>query len=231
MRISELSATSGVPIASIKFYLREHLLPAGEAIGATQASYGDEHLHRLRLIKALIDRGGLSVAGARSVLEALDEPGVSINHVFGAAQAAASAPSKPCVDVAPSRLPGLGAHRVDAAVSAMRWNAAYASAWKAEAAAVLDSFAATGHPELIGVLDEYCRAAEVVARADLTAVLTQPGVGAMAESIVAGMVLGDSLFAALRRVAQEHVTGQIFPSTDTDTGTDIPLTVIERITP
>src|SRR5439155_716721 len=62
MKMSELSRASGVPIATIKFYLREKLLPAGRATAATQAQYDEKHLARLRLIRALVDVGGLPLA-------------------------------------------------------------------------------------------------------------------------------------------------------------------------
>ena len=41
MRISELSARTGVPVATIKYYLREGLLPEGERTAPTQATYAD----------------------------------------------------------------------------------------------------------------------------------------------------------------------------------------------
>ena len=53
MKMSQLCETSGVSVPSIKFYLREGLLPAGERTSATQAEYGPEHVERLRLIRAL----------------------------------------------------------------------------------------------------------------------------------------------------------------------------------
>src|SRR6478752_6940457 len=64
MRMKELSEVSGVPVATIKFYQRERLLPAGERTHPNQSVYGDEHLRRIRLIRALIEVGGLSVAAA-----------------------------------------------------------------------------------------------------------------------------------------------------------------------
>ena len=42
MRIAELSSRSGTSIPTIKYYLREGLLPAGEATGRNQADYGDD---------------------------------------------------------------------------------------------------------------------------------------------------------------------------------------------
>ena len=44
VRIAELSSRSGTSIPSIKFYLREGLLPSGEATGATRARYDESHV-------------------------------------------------------------------------------------------------------------------------------------------------------------------------------------------
>jgi DNA-binding transcriptional MerR regulator len=49
MRLSDLSAASGVPVATVKYYLREGLLPPGRLTAATSAQYDDSHLQRLRL--------------------------------------------------------------------------------------------------------------------------------------------------------------------------------------
>ena len=86
MRISELSRLSGVSIPSIKYYLRESLLTPGASTGSNQADYGDVHLTRLRLIRALVDVGGLSIAAAREVLSAVDNPDLPLGWVFGVAQ-------------------------------------------------------------------------------------------------------------------------------------------------
>ena len=90
MKVSELSERSDVSIASIKFYLRERLLFAGTATSATRSDYDETHLARLRLIRALIEVGGLSVAAARGVLAAIDDGAMPIVEVFGIAQRAAS---------------------------------------------------------------------------------------------------------------------------------------------
>ncbi|MGO2110374.1 MAG: MerR family transcriptional regulator, partial [Pseudoclavibacter sp.] len=71
--MAELSATSGVPVATIKYYVREGLLPQGERTSRTQATYGDDHVRRLRVIRALVD-AGVGISGAKSVLTALDDP-------------------------------------------------------------------------------------------------------------------------------------------------------------
>ena len=90
MRMKELSEASGVPVATIKFYLRERLLPAGERTHPNQSVYGDAHLRRIRLIRALIEVGGLSVATARASSACSTCRRQSIHDVLGLAQHAMS---------------------------------------------------------------------------------------------------------------------------------------------
>ncbi|MEV0640316.1 MerR family transcriptional regulator [Streptomyces sp. NPDC050619] len=85
MRLAELSERSAVSTATIKYYLREGLLPPGRRITATQAEYDEEHLRRLRLVRALIQVGGVSVASARDVLAALDDDSLDHNKRLGTA--------------------------------------------------------------------------------------------------------------------------------------------------
>jgi DNA-binding transcriptional MerR regulator len=58
MRISELSSHTEIPVATIKFYLRENLLHEGVRTAATQSQYDQSHVARLRLIRALLVRVG-----------------------------------------------------------------------------------------------------------------------------------------------------------------------------
>lgn len=82
MRISELSARSGVPVATIKYYLREGLLPAGERTSATQARYGESHVERLRLVRALVDVAGLTIQRVRQILAVVDAPPSSMSELL-----------------------------------------------------------------------------------------------------------------------------------------------------
>ncbi|GFN02698.1 hypothetical protein Smic_12540 [Streptomyces microflavus] len=85
MRIGELSRRSGVPVPTIKFYVRERLLPAGELTSPNQADYGPDHERRLRLIRVLLEVGGLSLAAIAEVLEAADDPEQPVIRVLGRA--------------------------------------------------------------------------------------------------------------------------------------------------
>lgn len=83
MRISELSRRSAVPTATIKFYLREGLLPPGRSTAATQAEYDETHIRRLRLIRALVGVRGLSVSAAKEVLDALSTVETDTHGLLG----------------------------------------------------------------------------------------------------------------------------------------------------
>jgi hypothetical protein len=50
-----------------------------------------------------------------------------------------------------------------------------------------------------------------VARADLAALREQQGAAAIAELMVVGTVMGDRLFAGLRRLAHQHETTFAYP--------------------
>jgi DNA-binding transcriptional MerR regulator len=199
VRISELSERSGVSPASIKYYAREGLLPAGERTGYNQTDYTPAHLERLRLIRSLIDVGGLSVAATAAVLSAIDAPDLPLGEVLGVAQNALPQPITPPSAASVQRVVDLAAEH----------------GWPAHTehnpgvrivASVLDGWAAVGREDLASTLPAYARAADVIAEADLDAVAHVVGdarAGA-AQTVVVGTVLGDQLLAGLRRIAQQH---------------------------
>ena len=93
MRISELSSRTGIPVATIKFYLRENLLHDGVRTAATQAQYDESHAARLHLVRALLGPGGLSVAAAHRVIQAIEQPPESMHELLGVAHTAIAGPS------------------------------------------------------------------------------------------------------------------------------------------
>ncbi len=204
MRIAELATRSGVSAASIKWYAREGLLPAGERTGYNQTSYGEEHLARLRLIRSLVEVGGLSVAAAREVLSAADDPDHPFGNILAIAQAslprAAGPPSAESVQQVRDVAEQLGWHWYEEHPGVLA------------AAAVLDRFRALGRDDLTALLPGYARAAEVVAAADLDRITENldAGPATAAQSVVVGTVLGDALLAGLRRMAQANESHRRF---------------------
>ncbi len=61
------------------------------------------------------------------------------------------------------------------------------------------------------MLAPYAEAADLVAAADLAAVAAAPSEAEMTTVVVVGTVLGDALFAGLRRIAQEAESFRRFP--------------------
>lgn len=80
MKIGVLSRESGVPLSTVKYYLREGLLPPGRLTNRNQAEYDETHLARLDLIRALRDVGGLSIAAVRDVASAIDDRSPDRRH-------------------------------------------------------------------------------------------------------------------------------------------------------
>lgn len=87
MRISELVDRTGVPLATVKYYLREGLLMPGEATSATQARYDGRHVRRLALIRALAAQG-LPLPRIREIVRLLDGTDESLFVALGRAIAA-----------------------------------------------------------------------------------------------------------------------------------------------
>ncbi|MEV0369749.1 MerR family transcriptional regulator [Streptomyces sp. NPDC050636] len=196
MRIGELSRETGVAVPTIKYYVREGLLPAGRLTSPNQAGYDDSHVRRLRLIRGLMDVGGLSVSAVREVLAAVDSSDESVHKVLGAAQFAITPPST-------GEPEGLEeARRAVAELVRRRGWHAEPDHPSAEAMAVaLATFRRVGHGAFEEVLDDYAEACERIAAADLAYVGRHAEVDGIVESVVVGTVLGDAVLAAMRRLA------------------------------
>lgn len=199
MRISELSTQAGVPVATIKYYIREGLLPEGVRSAPTQASYGDAHVSRLRLIRALID-SSVSVAQARRVLSALDNPPENPAHLLAAAHAA----------VAPAAEPEIDTTAAERIVEMLGWRADLCDPdVLAEVARALGVIDRAGFTIPDDVLPAYVDAVSRIARAEIAGVpLDSPE--AAVRYVVLGTVLNEPLLLALRRVAQQVASAERF---------------------
>src|SRR4051795_13273179 len=93
MRIGELPRRGGLPVGTVKYYLREGLLPPGTLTAATQATYDERHVQRLALARALVGTAGLSIAATAAVLRAIDDPPASHHELLGEVAEALSPPA------------------------------------------------------------------------------------------------------------------------------------------
>lgn len=208
MRVSELSRVTGVPVATIKYYLREGLLPSGELSPPNRARYGDAHAHRVALIRSLTDVGGMSIADVRTVLQVIDTPGIPIHDVLGATVQAITA-ARPGAGTGGEQRDA--ARMVDDLIARRGWQVHRTNPSRAIAEDVLARLDRLGQQRVIEALDAYAAAADLIAEADLAVVAAVEGRDARAETAVLGTLLGDVLIAALRRLAQEHVSAKQFP--------------------
>ncbi|MBH1938146.1 MerR family transcriptional regulator [Streptomyces sp. AV19] len=205
MKISELSRRTGVPVASIKYFRREGLLPAGRATAATLAEYGEEHAQRLRLIKALTTLGGLSIAATRDVLTAVDRS----NSTDGTLKAISYALPVP-VAQAPTGDADEEAHAESAAeadvaglIEAMDWQVPDASPHIRGLTTTLKELRrldADYRPER---LVAYAELARSIARLDLERAAAFEDSSTLAEQAVVVLALSGPLLELLRRLAQE----------------------------
>jgi len=203
MRIGELSAASGVPLPTVKYYLRENLLPAGERTARNQADYSPEHLARLRLVRALVEVGGLSVADTRRVLEAADNPGLPLDDVLGEAHQAVTnrpTPSRPEPSWSGAR------DLVRQTAQARGWRVEGETPALDRAADAAAAVLSMDVPELIPLLDVYAEAAEGLAEREVAAVMSMGEQADIVRGVVVGTVLGEELLSALRLLAQRSVT-------------------------
>ncbi len=72
MAISELSTLSGIPLSTIKFYIRKKLLPKPIKTGKTRATYNTKHLDRLTLIKKIQKEGNIPLDKIREIINIID---------------------------------------------------------------------------------------------------------------------------------------------------------------
>jgi len=217
MRISELSERSGVPVATVKYYLREGLLAPGEAVNVRESSYSDDHLARLRLIQGLTHVLGASVAQVREVLSAVDAPDQTPLEAMGRATAAlptARPISEPTLQESPQRaihlLEQLG-YLFQPDVPSVR---------ELESALELaESVGVTIDDDQISV---YGEAARAIAKADFARIPWDTPKEAITFAAL-GTVLYEPVLLALRRLAHHEIGLSLKPDNTSDCATSLGL--------
>lgn len=204
MRISELSAASGVPVATIKYYLREKLLPEGERASPTQASYGAAHVQRLGVIRALVD-AGVGIAGVRKVVGVLEEPPENPYDLLGAANAAVTPAVSADIDLT-------------AALALLeRMGGDVEKCFPDQIAAVAQALAAldrAGFTVPDRVMDAYLTHLPAIAEEELAAT-PETSIEDAVRYVVLGTALVEPLILALRRVAEQVAASRRFGSAST----------------
>ncbi|MFG6191004.1 MerR family transcriptional regulator [Nonomuraea sp. JJY05] len=197
MRISELSAKSGVAIPTIKYYLRESLLHQGEQTAATRAEYDESHLRRLRLIRALLEVGRLPVASIKKIIEAVEDESLPMHLMLGTAHYALSA----AVEPEPGEEWQLARDQVDRLIADRGWDISPTAPSRDELAQTIVRMRQLGlHVDL----EPYVEIAQkLVSEVEMNTIPFDGPRDAAVEALVLGTVLYGKAFEALRRMAQE----------------------------
>ncbi|MER6956847.1 MULTISPECIES: MerR family transcriptional regulator [unclassified Streptomyces] len=205
MRLAELSAHSGVSTATIKYYLREGLLPPGRQINLTTAEYDEEHLRRLRLVRAMIQVGGLPVATVREVLGHVDDDSLGRTIRLGAALWALPQVREPDTEDDHVRAARLEA---DELLRTLGWsNARLLTTISPAYRSLVVSVAALrrlGYEWDAELLASYAELMHRAAVLDLDFVETRESEAERIEAAVLGAILIEPMLQALHRLAQEE---------------------------
>lgn len=215
MRISELSRNSGVPVPTLKFYLREGLLPPGTSTAPKQAEYSETHLRRLRLIRTLTRVGGLSLRAVRRVVDAIDDERVPLHDLLGVAHHALA------LEADEADLPGLpeAGRAVDALIADLGWHVDPGAPARTSLARTLAMLRETGFELDARMFHPYAAAVEPLAQFEVASVPSAESRARAVEWAVIGTVAFEAALVALRRLALEHHSSLRFRGSQRHPGT------------
>ncbi|MEU5955068.1 MerR family transcriptional regulator [Streptomyces sp. NPDC047525] len=199
LRIGEFSRRVGVPIPTIKYYLRQGLLSPGSLTSPNQATYGPHHEHRLRLVRALSELGGVPLARVRAVLVAMTAPDVTTLGVLRALREHEPEPE-------PEHGPDHEQARTAVLETLTRrgWLISPDDPEVRKLIATALASRSLGHAELaVEALDAYAEASERAARVEARYVADGHDPRERAERAVVVALLGDALQSSVRRLALE----------------------------
>jgi DNA-binding transcriptional MerR regulator len=206
MLISELVRRADVPLATVKFYIREGMLPAGRTTSATRAEYDETHLERLRLIRSLTVVAGLPLSRAKLILDVIDHPDGTVFAMLGKAIDALASnvadyhPDEAGADEryprAAAALPFLG----EAYTASDERMAAFA-----QLDGALQAVEEAGMPARPEALQFYGEHMMAIARAEVERMPTGHPEAAVKYAVL-GTALYEPVLAAIRRLAHQNLT-------------------------
>ncbi|MEV3922209.1 MerR family transcriptional regulator [Actinomadura coerulea] len=206
MQISELSDRSGLTVQTIKFYIREGLLPKGSAVSATRSEYDVRHLERLRLISALREVGDLPISAIQEVIEAVEDDRVGMHELYATAQHAVGP------HVAAPHDPHWRAARedVDAIVRELGWRVGDRAPARDLLAHAFVALRRLGFPITLKDLRPYVKAAAEVAEHEIGRVVEGAPRARTVHSLLVSTVLYEQVLTSLHRLAQEDASARRF---------------------
>ena len=200
-RISELVEQTGVPLATVKYYLRERLLPEGAKVTPRLTEYDDRHVRALGLIRILREVGRVPMESLRQLVAAARTPGGTVHELFAAAADALAPRASPGGELRP-----FTREIADRLIEDAGWtNVRAECADRENLAAALEVIATYDtHPRDPAELTPYLRVADDIARYELAHLDDGKDRVGLLEEMVVGQVVFGEVLAILRRLAEEH---------------------------
>jgi DNA-binding transcriptional MerR regulator len=205
VRISELCDRASVPIATVEYYQREHLID----LPSEKHGYRPQDVRRLRLVRVLVEVGGLTPREVRTLFKDMSDTGGTPHKTFGlvlrtleGADAVADADAAPVDDEAVAlarRLAERHGWRMDA--QAANW---------AGLVKLLRTLLWLDAANAEGVVEAYASAAERITDAELRVMGLYADEEALIERLVLWTVFGDPLMASLHRISRLHGSQRVF---------------------
>ena len=205
MLVSELVRTTSVPLATVKYYLREGLLPPGTKTAARTAEYDDHHVRRLRLLRLLRSVGAIPVNRLRTLVDATDDTRLSVHDMF--ARATDALAPEPPADVDPPARELADRVIADVGWTAVRPDTVSRDNLAAALEAVRDSMPGVDAEAAAGI---YARVADDLARLEIASLEDDGDRIHLLEQMVVGTVLFERVLTVLRRLAEEQHSAQRF---------------------
>jgi DNA-binding transcriptional MerR regulator len=198
--VSELAERADVPLATVKYYLREGLLPAGETTGPRRAEYDERHLRRLRVLRLLREVGEVQVTNLRQIADALDDDDLPVHDAM--AQIADAITARPD----PGEQDPAALAMVDELFTVMGWDDIRPeSVDRLRLASLVSALNAPGPlGASVEVLRFYAGIADHLARTEISLVDHSVERSRLLEDMVTGSVVYGQVFELLRQLGHEH---------------------------
>lgn len=206
MRISDLSRRAGTPVGTIKFYLRERLLPPGRPTGRNQADYNEVHLRRLRLIRALTNVANLDLSSVRALLIAIEDDRMPLTGLYREVEQAMVTDEQPSDEG-----PELDTARrdVDVLVDRMGWSLEQDAATRDQLVQVLAALKRLGSTCEADFFLPYAHAADHLVQGELDFVPSVCEGTDRAGAVVRSIML-EVAMTAMHRMARAHHVARRF---------------------
>jgi DNA-binding transcriptional MerR regulator len=198
--VSELAERADVPLATVKYYLREGLLPVGENTGPRRAEYDERHLRRLRVLRLLREIGEVPVTSLRQIVDALDDDATPVHDAMTQiADVITDGPEPGQQDPAALAM-------VDEVFAVMHWDRIRPeSVDRVRLASLVSALNAPGPLGAnVEILSFYAGVADHLARAEVALVDHSVERSQLLEDMVTGSVVYGQVFELLRQLGHEH---------------------------